>query len=147
MRLMRPGASVLPRPCNPARRLTNTSLFTSFFKLQVKNKMSFRYVLAFACLTGIAAADNNSVSLPLPDVLSRVTTTENTFLDELSKYKPLVETYVQFLNPGEDGSPIIGSDAYFIGNAEFRRGVDYQGFNPDKTFGSDILDFLKATKK
>ena len=110
--------------------------------------MKFRYLLVFACFTGIAAADNSSVSLPLADVLSRVTTTENTFLDELSKYKPLIETYVQYLSPGEqDGSQVISSDAYFVGNAEFRRGVDYQGFNPDKTFGADIFEFLKGTKK
>jgi hypothetical protein len=109
--------------------------------------MNFRYLLAFACLTGIAAADN-SVSLPLADVLSRVTTTENAFLDELSKYKPLVETYVQYLSPGEqDAAQVISSDAYYIGNVEFNRGVDYTSFNPDKTFGTDILDFLKGSKK
>ena len=109
--------------------------------------MNFRYLLALACFTGIAAADNSTVSLPLADVLSRVTTTENTFLDELSKYKPLVETYVQYLSPGQDGGQVISSDAYFIGNVEFRRGVDYQGFNPDKTFSADILDFFKGSKK
>jgi len=109
--------------------------------------MNFRHLLALACFTGIAVADNSSVSLPLADVLSRVTTTENTFLDELSKYKPLVETYVQYLSPGQDGVPVIANDAYYIGNVEFRRGVDYQGFNPDKTFSGDLLDFLKGSKK
>lgn len=106
--------------------------------------MNFRYALGFLCLTGIATAE--TVSLPLADVLSRVTATENTFLEDLSTYKPLVETYIQFLGAGGD-NPQIANDAYYVGNVEFKRGVDYQGFNPDKTFGSDILDFLKSSKK
>src|SRR5581483_9849635 len=107
--------------------------------------MRFRYLLPFFCVTGIAVADN--VSLPLADVLSRVTATEKTFLEDLSTYKPLVETYIQFVNTEDNNSAEITSDAYFIGNAEFREGVDYQGFNPDKTFGGDILDFLKGSNK
>ncbi len=107
--------------------------------------MNFRNVLAVLCLTGAACAE--TVSLPLSDVLSRVTATENTFLEDLSTYKPLVETYIQFVNQGPDGASQVASDAYYIGNVEFRAGVDYQGFNPDKTFGSDILDFLKSSKK
>ena len=107
--------------------------------------MNSRCLLAFFSLTGIALGQ--SVNMPLTDLLSRVTTTENTFLDDLSKYKPLVETYVQFLTPVAGASEQISDDAYFIGNAEFRRGVDYQGFNPDRTFGSDVLDFLRGPKK
>ena len=109
--------------------------------------MNLRYLLPFFCLTGFAAGQDSAVTLPTADVLSRVTGTENSFLDELSKYKPLVETYVQFYNSSSDGSEQINSDAYFIGNVEFRRGVDYQGFNPDKTFSSDILEFLKGPKR
>lgn len=107
--------------------------------------MKFRYLLPFFFVTGIAVAD--SVSLPLADVLSRVTATEKTFLEDLSTYKPLVETYIQFVSPDGENSTDISSDSYFIGNAEFREGVDYQGFNPDKTFGGDILDFLKGSNK
>lgn len=107
--------------------------------------MKFRYLLPFFFVTGIAVAD--SVSLPLADVLSRVTATEKTFLEDLSTYKPLVETYIQFVSPDGENSTDISSDSYFIGNAEFREGVDYQGFNPDKTFGGDILDFLKGSGK
>ena len=107
--------------------------------------MKFRYLLPFCFVTGIAVADN--VSLPLADVLSRVTATEKTFLEDLSTYKPLVETYIQFVSPDGENATSISSDAYFIGNAEFREGVDYQGFNPDKTFGGDILDFLKGSNK
>lgn len=108
--------------------------------------MNFRYVLPFVCLTGIAVGQTSTVSVP-PDVLTRITTTENAFLDDLAKYKPLVETYVQFLSPIADGSQQISSDSYFVGNAEFKRGVDYQGFNPDKAFGSGVLDFLRGSKK
>src|SRR5579872_4396667 len=107
--------------------------------------MNFRYALGFLCLTGIAAAE--TVSLPLSDVLSRVTATEKTFLEDLSTYKPLVETYIQFLGATGAPSEQISNDAYYVGNVEFKQGVDYQGFNPDKTFGSDILDFLKSSKK
>src|SRR5690242_9475208 len=108
--------------------------------------MNFRYVLGF-CLTGIAAAQSGPVNLPVADVLSRVTATENSFLTDLSKYKPLVETYIQFLKPVTGTNQEISDDAYFVGNVEFKEGVDYQGFNPDKTFGSDFFDFFRGSKK
>lgn len=107
--------------------------------------MSFRHILALCCFAGIAGAE--TVSLPLADVLQRVTATENTFMEDLATYKPLVETYIQFFTPDDNNNAQINSDAYFIGNAEFRRGVDYQGFNPDKVMGFDLLDFLKGPKK
>src|SRR5690348_1162591 len=109
--------------------------------------MNFRYTLGFFCLTSIALGQSGGSNLQVADVLSHVTMTENAFLDDLAKYKPLVETYVQFLKPGTGPTEQISDDSYFIGNAEFRRGVDYQGFNPDKTFGSDFLDFFKGSKK
>ena len=109
--------------------------------------MNLRNVLGFFCLTGIAIGQSGVVNLQVTDVVTRVTTTESAFLDDLAKYKPLVETYVQFLTPGTGTSEQISDDAYFIGNAEFRRGVDYQAFNPDKTFSSDVLDFLRGPKK
>jgi len=85
--------------------------------------------------------------MSVANVLSRVTATEKAFLDDLSRYKPLVETYVQFLNPGGEGPPPIIGDAYFIGNAEFHRGVDYKGFNPEKAFSLGVLDFLKKNNQ
>lgn len=104
--------------------------------------MNFRYLLPLFCVAG--AAFGETVSLPLADVLSRVTATENTFLEDLATYKPLVETYIQYQAPGPEGVAQVSSDGYYIGNVEFKAGVDYQGFNPDKTFGSDFLDFLKV---
>ena len=109
--------------------------------------MKLRYVVSFLCFSGLAAAQNAGGNLQVADILARVTKTENVFLDDLAKYKPLVETYVQFLTPDPSNPDQISDDAYFIGNAEFRRSVDYQGFNPDKAFGSGILEFLTGPKK
>ncbi|MBZ5577535.1 MAG: hypothetical protein LAP40_13320 [Acidobacteriia bacterium] len=109
--------------------------------------MNLRCVVSLICFSGVAVGQTAGENLQVADILARVTKTENTFLDDLAKYKPLVETYVQFLTPDPSGSEQISDDAYFIGNAEFRRSVDYQGFNPDKTFGSGVLDFLRGSKK
>jgi hypothetical protein len=105
--------------------------------------MGTRCLLAFLSLTGLASGGD----LPLSDVLSHVAATENTFLEELSQYKPLVETYVQFLRPAAEGRQEIGDDAYFLGNAEFNSGVDYKAFNPEKTFGSGALNLFNFLKK
>jgi len=108
--------------------------------------MGSRCLLSFFCLTGWAAAQSGG-NLPLPAVLSHVAGTENTFLEDLSRYKPLVETYIQFLRPAAEGRLEISDDAYFIGNAEFNSGVDFKAFNPEKTFGLGTLNFLKKNTK
>lgn len=109
--------------------------------------MKLRYVMSFVCLSGIAFGQPATGNYQVADILARVTKTENGFLDELAKYKPVVETYVQFMSPDAAGTDQISDDAYFIGNAEFRRNVDYQGFNPDKAFGAGLLSFLRNSKK
>lgn len=85
-------------------------------------------------------------ALSLSEAIERITATENQFLDELAKYRPLVETYIQFLRELPDAGDEVSDDAYFIGNFEFRRGVEYQPFNPEKTFGLRPFDFLKKKK-
>jgi hypothetical protein len=108
--------------------------------------MKIRGLLAFICLTGLAAGQSGTGSLSFSDVLSRVTATENGFLEDLSQYRPLVETYIQFLHPVTESRVETSEDAYFIGNVEFKRGVDYTSFNPEKTFSLGALSFLKKSK-
>jgi hypothetical protein len=108
--------------------------------------MGFRCLLAFLGLTGLAAGQSPG-GLSFSDVLSHVTETENAFIKDMTQYKPLVETYIQFLRPVAEGHEEISDDAYFIGNAEFSGNVDYKSFNPEKTFGLGALNFLKKSDK
>ena len=103
------------------------------------------FLVPLLLLPGAAMAQKPA-GISLTDVITRVTAAEHGFLDELAKYRPLVETYIQFVHEGPDGTPQISDDAYFIGNFEFRRGVDYQGFNPEKTFGLHPLEFLRKSR-
>ena len=89
------------------------------------------------------AQNNGPAALSLADAVERITSSENNFLDELSKYRPLTETYIQFLSPATDGAAQIGDDAYFLGSFEFLRGVEFQPFTPEKTLGVRPLEFVK----
>ena len=109
--------------------------------------MMLRYILLFSLLPATALwAQKPSRGLSLADVIARITATEGEFLDELSKYRPVVETYLQFLHEAPDSAEEVSDDAYFVGNFEFRRGVEYQSFNPEKSLGLRPLNLLKKSK-
>jgi hypothetical protein len=57
-------------------------------------------------------------------VLDRVIARENEMNQEIRKYSPLVETYIQNLRPDKDLGFVPAGDKYFLGRAEFSKGVN-----------------------
>jgi Peptidase family M48 len=91
-----------------------------------------KYVLtlllgACACLPVLAktppapAADQPRT---MDQVLDRVITNEDRLYSQIRNYQPLVETYIQDLKPDKDLGEVPAGDKYFLGRANFTKGVN-----------------------
>ena len=59
----------------------------------------------------------------MSDVIDRVITNENRANQQIKQYTPLVETYIQNLKPDKDLGYTPAGDKYFLGRADFSKGV------------------------
>src|SRR6266576_494488 len=90
-----------------------------------------RRVAAVVCgvvLSGlgtIAAATPRSAeqARTMSDVIDRVITNENRSIQQIRQYSPLVETYIQNQKPDKELGWVAAGDKYFLGRADFSRGV------------------------
>ncbi|MBZ5699758.1 MAG: hypothetical protein LAN18_14560 [Acidobacteriia bacterium] len=80
-------------------------------------------VLALSALPLRAAAQQIST---LDQVVSRIISQEQTQMNSLRSYSPLVETYIQNLKGDKDLGPIPAGDRYFLGRAVLAKGVDLE---------------------
>jgi len=60
----------------------------------------------------------------MEEVIDRVTARENELNQDIRKYSPLVETYIQNLKPDKDLGFAPAGDKYFLGKADFAKGVN-----------------------
>ncbi len=84
--------------------------------------------VVFCCASFAArltAQDRPPTNGALDQVISRVTAREKQEMEMIRKHSPLVETYIQKVRVTEnDGSWVPDGDHYFIGRAEFAKGLD-----------------------
>ncbi|HKW35498.1 MAG TPA: M48 family metalloprotease [Candidatus Acidoferrum sp.] len=73
----------------------------------------------FAVAAPAAAQEARTMS----DVIDRVITNENRSIQQIRQYSPLVETYIQNQKPDKDLGSVAAGDKYFLGRADFSRGV------------------------
>ena len=92
-----------------------------------------RRVVAVVCVAllsglGMAAlltprADGQVPVRTMADVIDRVITNENRAIQQIRQYTPLVETYIQDQRPDKELGSIPAGDKYFLGRADFSKGV------------------------
>ena len=88
----------------------------------------------------------------MEEVIDRVTANENHLNQEVRKYAPLVETYIQNLKPDKDLGSVPAGDKYFLGRADFSKGVnlvslteaDTKSKKIFKSIGEDVLCYPKT---
>ena len=88
-------------------------------------------VLALGALP-LHAADTPSNALD--QVVDRIISTEQTEMNSLKPFTPLVETYIQNLKGDNNLGAVPAGDKYFLGRAVLAKGVDLDPL----TDGSDI---------
>ncbi len=77
-----------------------------------------------ALLLGPVAARAADQPKTMDEVIGRVTANETALVNRMKQYQPLVETYIQNLKPDKVLGPVAGGDTYFLGRADFSRGVE-----------------------
>ena len=94
----------------------------------------------------IAAAtprpDDQVPARTMSDVIDRVITNENRSIQQIRQYSPLVETYIQNQRPDKDLGTVPAGDKYFLGRADFSRGVALVSLTDTNSKGKKIFGAL-----
>jgi hypothetical protein len=90
---------------------------------------------------GAAAAAATPVDQPrtMEEAVDRIVVQENHFNQEMRKYTPLVETYIQNLKPDKELGYVPAGDKYFLGRADFSKGVNLISLSDADTKGKKIF--------
>jgi len=88
-----------------------------------------------------AAAAPKTADKPwsLDDVVDRVITNENRANQQIKQYSPLVETYIQNLRPDKELGYVPAGDKYFLGRADFAKGVSLVSLTDTNSKGKKII--------
>jgi peptidase M48-like protein len=94
-----------------------------------------------AAIASAAASPEPQQARTMDQVIDRVITNENRLNQQIRQYSPLVETYIQNLKPDKDLGEVPAGDKYFLGRADFTKGVSLvplsdAGNRGKKIFGS-----------
>jgi len=96
-------------------------------------------------LSGLGAIAAEAASKPdqqprtMEDVVDRVITNENRAVQQIRQYSPLVETYIQNLKPDKDLGYTPAGDKYFLGRADFSKGVSLVSLTDTNSKGKKIF--------
>src|ERR1700720_4169988 len=75
----------------------------------------------------------------MEQVVDRVVANENKLNNDIRKYSPLVETYIQNLKPDKELGYVPAGDKYFLGKAEFAKGVNLASLSDTDGKGKKIF--------
>ena len=91
--------------------------------------------------TQAAAAAPKPADQPksMEEVLDRIVKNENQLNEDIRKYSPLVETYIQNLKPDATMGYVPAGDKYFLGKADFAKGVNLVSLSDTDTKGKKIF--------
>ena len=75
----------------------------------------------------------------MDQVLDRVISNEQHLYGQIRNYQPLVETYIQNLKPDKDLGEVPAGDKYFLGRANFSKGVNLVPLNDTSGKGKKMV--------
>jgi Peptidase family M48 len=96
-------------------------------------------------LSGLGAIAASAAPKPadqartMEDVIDRVITNENRGNQQIRQYSPLVETYIQNLKPDRELGYAPAGDKYFLGRADFSKGVSLVSLTDSNGKGKKIF--------
>src|SRR5208282_3583410 len=86
-----------------------------------------------------SAAPEPQQARTMDQVIDRVITNENRLNQQIRQYSPLVETYIQNLKPDKDLGEVPAGDKYFLGRADFSKGVALVSLSESSGKGKKIF--------
>ncbi|HTZ31485.1 MAG TPA: M48 family metalloprotease [Methylomirabilota bacterium] len=105
----------------------------------------FTLVLLLGACACWQAAANTPPDAPadqprtMDQVLDRIINNEQHLYGQIRNYQPLVETYIQNLKPDKDLGQIPAGDKYFLGRANFSKGVQLVPLNDTSSKGKRVF--------
>jgi len=96
------------------------------------------FVLVWSGTIASAAAEPQQART-MDQVIDRVITNENRLDQQIRQYSPLVETYIQNLKPDKDLGYVPAGDRYFLGRADFSKGVQLVSLSNAESKGKKIF--------
>jgi hypothetical protein len=97
------------------------------------------FVLGGSGAIASAAAPEPQQARTMDQVVDRVITNENRLDQQIRQYSPLVETYIQNLKPDKDLGYVPAGDKYFLGRADFSKGVSLVSLSDAESKGKKIF--------
>ncbi|HTP68168.1 MAG TPA: M48 family metalloprotease [Dongiaceae bacterium] len=104
-----------------------------------------KYTLVLLLCAGVSMSVAANTT-PAPDqprtmdqVLDRVINNEQHLYGQIRNYQPLVETYIQNLKPDKDLGQVPAGDKYFLGRANFSKGVQLVPLNDTSSKGRHVV--------
>jgi hypothetical protein len=88
---------------------------------------------------GVAAPNTADQARTMDDVIGRVIVNENRASQRIRQYSPLVETYIQNLKADKELGDVPAGDKYFLGRADFSKGVALVSLTDTKSKGKKII--------
>ncbi len=86
----------------------------------------FKTVLVVLALSALPLHAADSPNSALDQIVDRIISTEQTEMQTLKPYTPLVETYIQNLRQDSNLGPVPAGDRYFLGRALLAKGVELE---------------------
>ena len=75
----------------------------------------------------------------MDQVIDRVISNEQRLYGQMRNFSPLVETYIQNLKPDKDLGQVPAGDKYFLGRANFQKGVSLVPLNDTSSKGRRVV--------
>jgi Peptidase family M48 len=104
-------------------------------------KYVFGVLFLAVCAWGSFGAAAAAAQKPrtMDEVIDRVTANENQLYNRMKNYSPLVETYIQNLKPDKELGYVPAGDKYFLGRADFSKGVSMVSLSDTDTKGKKFF--------
>ncbi|MFI5105833.1 MAG: hypothetical protein ACHP79_12985, partial [Terriglobales bacterium] len=100
-------------------------------------------VLALSASASVAAVAAPTPAADQPrtvdQVVDRLVSNEQHLYGQMRNYSPLVETYIQNLKPDKDLGQVPAGDKYFLGRANFTKGVSLVPLNDTSSKGKKVF--------
>ncbi len=102
--------------------------------------VAFSLILSGLGAAAAAAAPNAAdQARTMDDVIDSVITNENRANQQIRQYSPLVETYIQNLKPDKKLGYVPAGDKYFLGRADFSKGVTLVSLTDTNSKGKKVF--------
>jgi hypothetical protein len=98
----------------------------------------FKTVLVVLALSALPLRAADTPNSALGQVVDRIISTEQTEMQSLKPFTPLVETYIQNLRGDNSLGSVPAGDRYFLGRALFSKGVDLEPLTDGNEAGGGV---------